>query len=139
MSASSERSNSSDVGYSRTYTNLNALSKELKESNGKLSPHRAARGKKGPRLQRSHRRSVREEDCLFDQMAKACKGKEHRATVVDTRKRLTKPPPGSALSPPEQNCSQPSQNDNMLRIPSSRHNFVSGGVEIQQSTGESEY
>ena len=72
-------------------------------------------------------------------MAKACKGKEHRATVVDTRKRLTKPPPGSALSPPEQNCSQPEKNANMLRIPSSRHNFVSGGVEIQQSTGDSEY
>lgn len=68
VSASSERSNSSNNEYLRTYTNLNTWSKELKESSGKLSPHVAARGKKGPRLMRSQRKSKETSEDSFDQI-----------------------------------------------------------------------
>ena len=58
---SSVRSNSSNNEYSRTYTNLKDLSKELSHM---LSPHRAmkGKGKKGPRLQRSQVKAKESED-----------------------------------------------------------------------------
>ena len=76
---SSVRSNSSNNEYSRTYTNLKDLSKELSHM---LSPHRAMKGKKGPRLQRSQLKAKESEDS-FGQIAQlASTGRDHRPTVV---------------------------------------------------------